>query len=110
MRISSGLSGALQENMYDGITVLGTISEGRFFRVLKARMGTKHIILKSAGHKDAMTTEFLRREFELGITPYQTSFYGKFEKCIFYVLILFETCIFVHVKCIEKCRDMLYRE
>ena len=49
MRISSGLSGALQENMYDGITVLGTISEGRFFRVLKARMGTKHIILKSAG-------------------------------------------------------------
>lgn len=69
MRISSGLSGALQENMYDGITVLGTISEGRFFRVLKARLGTKHIILKSAGHKDAMTTEFLRREFELGITP-----------------------------------------
>ena len=38
MRISSGLSGALQENMYDGITVLGTISEGRFFRVLKARI------------------------------------------------------------------------
>ena len=33
MRISSGLSGALQENMYDGITVLGTISEGRFFPV-----------------------------------------------------------------------------
>ena len=32
MRISSGLSGALKENMYDGITVLGTISEGRFFR------------------------------------------------------------------------------
>ncbi|MCI6113651.1 MAG: hypothetical protein MR690_08790 [Rikenellaceae bacterium] len=51
MRISSGLSGALQENLYDGITVLGTISEGRFFRVLKARMGTKHIILKSAGHR-----------------------------------------------------------
>ena len=69
MRISSGLSGALQENMYDEITVLGTISEGRFFRVLKARMGTKHIILKSAVHKDAMTTEFLRREFQLGITP-----------------------------------------
>ena len=68
MRISSGLSGAPQENMYDGITILGTISEGRFFRVLKARMGTKHIILKSAVHKDAMTTEFLRREFELGIT------------------------------------------
>ena len=55
MRISSGLSGALQENMYDGITVLGTISEGRFFRVLKARMGTKHIILKSAGLRAAVT-------------------------------------------------------
>ena len=68
MRISSGLSGAPQENMYDGITVLGTISEGRFFRVLKARMGTKYIILKSAFHKDAMTTEFLRREYELGST------------------------------------------
>ena len=68
MRISSGLSGAPQENMYDGITVLGTISEGRFFRVLKARMGTKYIILKSAVHKDAMTTEFLRREYELGST------------------------------------------
>lgn len=68
MSISSGLSGAPQENMYDGITVLGTISEGRFFRVLKARMGTKYIILKSAVHKDAMTTEFLRREYELGST------------------------------------------
>lgn len=68
MRISSGLSGAPKENMYDGITVLGTISEGRFFRVLKARMGTKYIILKSAVHKDAMTTEFLRREYELGCT------------------------------------------
>ena len=69
MRISSGLSGALQENMYDGKTVLRLWCQGRFFRVLKARMGTKHIILKSAGHKDAMTTESLRREFELGITP-----------------------------------------
>ena len=68
MRISSGLSGAPQENMYDGITVLGTISEGRFFRVLKARRGTKYIILKSAVHMDAMTTEFLRREYELGST------------------------------------------
>ena len=66
--VSLQLSGALQENIYDGKTVLDTISEGRFFRVLKARMGTKYIILKSAVHKDAMTSEFLRREFELGIT------------------------------------------
>ena len=50
------------------IEILGLISEGRMFRIHKARRGTKHIILKSAVHKDAMTTEFLRREFELGIT------------------------------------------
>ena len=50
------------------IELLGLISEGRLFRIHKARMGTKYIILKSAAHKDAMTTEFLRREFELGIT------------------------------------------
>ena len=52
----------------DSIVLLDIISEGRMFRVLKARMGTKHIILKSAVHKDAMTTEFLRREYELGST------------------------------------------
>lgn len=50
------------------IEILGLISEGRMFRVHKARRGTKHIILKSAVHKDAMTTEFLRREYELGST------------------------------------------
>ena len=52
----------------DSIELLGIISEGRMFRIHKARRGTKHIILKSAAHKDAMTTEFLRREFELGST------------------------------------------
>ena len=52
----------------DSIVLLDIISEGRMFRVLKARMGTKYIILKSAVHKDAMTTEFLRREYELGST------------------------------------------
>ena len=50
------------------IELLGLISEGRLFRIHKARMGTKYIILKSAVHKDAMTTEFLRREYELGST------------------------------------------
>ena len=35
MRISSGLSGALKENMYDGITVLGTISEGMLLPLFK---------------------------------------------------------------------------
>ena len=50
------------------IELLGIISEGRMFRIHKARRGTKYIILKSAVHKDAMTTEFLRREYELGNT------------------------------------------
>lgn len=50
------------------IELLGLISEGRMFRIHKARRGTKYIILKSAVHKDAMTTEFLRREYELGCT------------------------------------------
>lgn len=52
----------------DSIEILGIISEGRMFRIHKARRGTKYIILKSAVHKDAMTTEFLRREYELGCT------------------------------------------
>ena len=54
----------LQEHM----ELLDLISEGRMFRIHKARRGTKYIILKSAVHKDAMTTEFLRREYELGGT------------------------------------------
>lgn len=52
----------------DSIVLLGIISEGRSFRIHKARRGTKYIILKSALQKDAMTTEFLRREYELGCT------------------------------------------
>ena len=50
------------------IELLGIISEGRMFRIHKARKGTKYIILKSAVRNDAMTTEFLRREYELGST------------------------------------------
>ena len=55
-------------NLQEHIEILALISEGRMFRIHKARRGTKHIILKSAAHKDAMTTEFLRREYELGST------------------------------------------
>ena len=55
-------------NLQGHIEILALISEGRMFRIHKARRGTKHIILKSAVHKDAMTTEFLRREYELGST------------------------------------------
>lgn len=50
------------------IELLCIISEGRIFRIHKARRGTKYIILKSAVVADAMTTEFLRREYELGST------------------------------------------
>lgn len=55
-------------SMQERIELLGIIGEGRIFRIYKARRGTKYIILKSAVQKDAMTTEFLRREYELGCT------------------------------------------
>lgn len=55
-------------SMQERIELLGIIGEGRMFRIYKARRGTKYIILKSAVQKDAMTTEFLRREYELGCT------------------------------------------
>ena len=55
-------------SMQECIELLGIIGEGRIFRIYKARRGTKYIILKSAVNKDAMTTEFLRREYELGCT------------------------------------------
>ena len=55
-------------SMQECIELLGIIGEGRIFRISKARRGTKYIILKSAVNKDAMTTEFLRREYELGCT------------------------------------------
>ena len=49
-----------------GIDILETISEGRFFRILKARQGTKFIILKAALRQESMMRELLRREYELG--------------------------------------------
>lgn len=55
-------------SMQECIELLGIIGEGRIFRIYKARRGTKYIILKSAVQKNAMTTEFLRREYELGCT------------------------------------------
>lgn len=48
------------------IEILETISEGHFFRVLKARQGTKFIILKATANRDSMSVELLRREYELG--------------------------------------------
>lgn len=48
------------------IEILETISEGRLFRILKARQGTKFIILKATVKLDSMSIELLRREYELG--------------------------------------------
>lgn len=47
------------------ITILGTISEGRMFRIYKAQKGTKYIILKTPVADDSMLLEILRREYEL---------------------------------------------
>ncbi len=45
-----------------------TISESRIFVLHKARRGTKYVILKTTRIKDAMFTEILRREYEIGMT------------------------------------------
>ena len=45
-----------------------TISEGKIFVLHKARRGTKYVILKTTRIKDAMFTEILRREYEIGLT------------------------------------------
>lgn len=45
-----------------------TISEGNMFVLHKARCGTKYVILKTTRIKDAMYSEILRREYELGKT------------------------------------------
>lgn len=52
----------------DTIIVLDTISRGRTFSVLKARRSTKFVTLKVANSPDAMYSEMLRREYELGST------------------------------------------
>lgn len=52
----------------DTITILDTISRGAMFSVLKARRGTKFVALKVANEPDAMSTELLRREYELCCT------------------------------------------
>ena len=51
-----------------GIDILETISEGRFFRIYKARKGTKFIILKATARQDSMFVEMLRREYELSMS------------------------------------------
>lgn len=53
---------------FGDIAILDTISRGGSFSVLKARYSTKFVTLKVANLPDAMHTELLRREYELGST------------------------------------------
>lgn len=48
-----------------GVEILGVISEGRMFRIFKARMGTRLVALKAPTVNDSMSESILRREYEL---------------------------------------------
>lgn len=50
------------------IVLLHTMSEGKYFRVIKARQGTKFIILKTCVVPDSMSEGVLRHEYELTST------------------------------------------
>lgn len=49
----------------ENIEIIGVLSESGMYRILKARRGTKFVVLKAARTADAMHTEMLRREYEL---------------------------------------------
>ena len=65
MKIHSGSVDVSGVSRQDGIVILGTISEGRMFRTLKARHGTRYVALKAAVEDNAMSVSLLRREYEL---------------------------------------------
>lgn len=65
MKIHSGSVDVSGVSRQDGIVILGTISEGRIFRTLKARHGTRYVALKAAVEDNAMSVSLLRREYEL---------------------------------------------
>lgn len=67
MRIYSGpvnIDGIGRTSKND-IEILGIVSEGRMFRIFKARMGTRLVALKVPAADDAMSESILRREYEL---------------------------------------------
>ena len=68
MRIHSGAVNIEPQNPTNHYSILETISEGRFFSLFKARYGTKYVILKTTHIHDAMHSEILRREYEMGKT------------------------------------------
>lgn len=68
MRIYSGAVNIEPQNPTNHYSILETISEGRVFSLFKARYGTKYVILKTTHIHDAMHSEILRREYEMGKT------------------------------------------
>lgn len=63
---------------HTAITIVETISRGRTYSILKARRGTKYVILKVANVPDAMFTEILRREYELCFSLTHSSIVSTF--------------------------------
>ena len=68
MKINSGAVDIEPQNPTNHYSIIETISEGRVFRIFKARYGTKYVILKTTHIQDAMHSEILRREYEMGKT------------------------------------------
>ena len=68
MKINSGAVDIEQQNPTNHYSIIETISESRVFRLFKARYGTKYVILKTTHIQDAMHSEILRREYEMGKT------------------------------------------
>lgn len=68
MKINSGAVNIELQNPTNHYSIIETISEGRVFRLFKARYGTKYVILKTTHIPDAMHSEILRREYEIGKT------------------------------------------
>ena len=68
MKINSGAVNIEPQNPTNHYSIIETISEGRVFRLFKARYGTKYVILKTTHIQDAMHSEILRREYEMGKT------------------------------------------
>ena len=68
MKIHSGAVNIEPQNPTNHYSILETISEGRVFSLFKARYGTKYVILKTTHIHDAMHSEILRREYEMGKT------------------------------------------
>ena len=68
MKINSGAVDIEPQNPTNHYSIIETISEGRVFRLFKARYGTKYVILKTTHIQDAMHSKILRREYEMGKT------------------------------------------